>query len=312
MMDKSLNIAIQLFVDQHVKKTGFAPTMGEINEFVESKVNIDNNAPKDKFDGLSSEQIYNLLNLLWSSSSLIEINKLSDDEFAQIPLFRQIERLVSLLQEKGSIKMTTTGSLPMSVVREVYSVGISNWYIEEHQTKRLTEAASASVQRTRIMLDIMKVVKVQKGVMTLTARGKKLIKERQQFFSELMYNFCFHFNWAYFDGYESEEMGRYGAGFSLAMVAKYGDDWRKSEFYAAKYIAAFPMRPLTDLRYSEEGVVENNCYYIRTFERFMLEFGLIEIKDERVKRQGYAFEYFDIIKHVKKSDLFDKMFTFKL
>ncbi len=311
MMNRELQIAIQLFVDQHTKKTGSAPTMGEINEFIEIHINGEDAAPREKFDGFSSEQIMQLNHSLWCDDSPIVINELSDEEFEQIPLFRQMEKLVSILQTKGSIKMTVKGALPMSVVREVYSVGTPDRYIEEFQQKRLLEIDAITVQRAHLMLKILKVVKVQKGVMTLTVRGKKLIADRQEFFFGVMYHFCHSFNWAYFDLYPSGGIGRQCVGFSLAMVAKYGDEWKKDEFYSAKYFKAFPMFVLKELGY-REPIAGHNCYSIRTFDRFMLEFGLIEIKEERKKRELSVGGGYEITKYVKKSALFDKILSFKL
>ncbi len=312
MMNRELQIAIQLFVDQHTKKTGSAPTMGEINEFIEIHINGEDAVPRVKFDGLSSEQIYNMHRFLWmGDASPIEINELSDDDFAQMPLFRQMERIVSILQEKSSIKLTVKGNLPMNIVQELYSIGLPDEYVDTHPNKRLTEDYAYSVQLACIILDVMRVIKVQKGSMTLTARGKKLVKSRQDFFSETIHNFCLRLNWAYFDRYEvSENIGRYGVGFSFAMVKKYGNEWHDSEFYSAKYFEAFPTLSPTEWEY-DDGVPGGNCYYIRTFERFMLEFGFVEIKNERVKCQLRPYEYYNIIKHIKKSNLFDKVFTFK-
>jgi len=105
-------------------------------------------------------------------------------------------------------------------------------------------------------------------------------------------------------------IGRLGCGFSLAMVAKYGDDLRSSEFYAEKYFKALPMCAVDIMpRLSFKEMPGESCYTLRTFTRFMLEFGIVEIKEERIKDEDSIIGAFDIKCHIKKSPLFDKMMT---
>lgn len=310
-MDAQLQIALQMFVDHFTKSTGKSPSLEDINDFLRTTTESLNNAPRDNFEGYSPEQMHRFIDLLWSSHSPITLNELSEEEYMQMPLFRQIMELTSILADEGKIKLTTTGALPLAVVRRVYSVGVPDKYIENYPKKRLTEADSESVQRTLVMLKILSATKIQKGVMTLTARGKKLLKDKHQLISQLLQVFTYQFNWAYFDRFYDEDMevGRTGVGFSLAMVAKYGSQWKRDNFYAQKYFEAFPMLAM-DKRWSEE-VPGENCYTIRTFDRFMLEFGLIEMKDEKVPNNESAILQFKIHTYIRKSELFDKIFTFK-
>lgn len=309
-MNKDLHIALQMFVDHFIGKVGEPPTIDQINDFLQSTAMSMSSAPRENFEGYSSEQMHNLIHFLWNSGSMIEFKELSEDNYSQIPLLRQIIKLTSILAEKGKIKLTVTGALPLSIVRDVYSVGTPDWYIEEHQTKRLTENDSMTVQRTLVMLKLISAIKVQKGVMTLTARGKKIIKDKHQLLSEILQAYTYSFNWAYFDGYECEDVGRMGAGFSLAMVAKYGTDWKRDNFYANKYFKAFPILAMEKMW--REEVPGETCYTTRTFERFMLELGLIEMKEEKVNRENDSVIQFDIHKYVRKTALFDKMLEFNL
>lgn len=69
------------------------------------------------------------------------------------------------------------------------------------------------------------------------------------------------------------------SGFSLILLSKYGNQKRSYRFYAEKYFKAFPdLMKGFDNQY---GTVEEQgafCCSIRTFERFMLHLGLIEIE----------------------------------
>lgn len=310
-MNNELNFALQMFVDRFTKQTGEAPSLDVMNDFLQAQATQMNNRPKDDFDELSPDQMFRLNYQMWSEDSPIILNELSDEDLAQIPIFRQVEKLTSILTEKGKIKMTVRGSLPMSVVKEVYSVGTPSWYLEKYRKSRITEDDTESVQRTHILLKIMKVIKVQKGIMTLTAKGSKLIQNRQQFFKRLFEVFSWEFNLAYFDGYEDRDIGMVGIGFSLVLMSKYGGVLRRSTFYAEKYFRAFPVLSPTDTAYSED-VAGENSYTSRVFTRFMLELGLIEIQEERVQNEFSNTKFFDTKKNIIKTELFDRVLTINL
>lgn len=310
-MNNELNFALQMFVDRFTKQTGEAPSLDVMNDFLQAQTSQMNSRPKDSFDGLSPDQMFRLNYQMWGEDSPIVLNDLSDDDLVQIPLFRQVEKLISILAEKGKVKMTVRGSLPMSVVKEVYSVGIPDWYLEEHPKSRVTEDDTESVQRAHILLKIMKVIKVQKGIMTLTAKGSKLIQNRQQFFKRLFEVFSWEFNLAYFDRYEDRDIGMVGVGLSLVLMSRYGDVLRRSTFYAEKYFKAFPyLSPLED-GYNED-VAGENCYTSRVFKRFMLELGLIEIHEEKVQNEFINTKFFDVKYNIVKTELFDRALTINL
>ena len=88
-------------------------------------------------------------------------------------------------------------------------------------------------------------------------------------------------------------------GFSLILVSKYGGQKRSYKFYADKYFKAFPdLLKNYDVDY---GTIEENsarCYSVRTFERYMLYFGLIEVEAEN---------RYDSEINIRKTPLFDKV-----
>ncbi|MGL5732336.1 MAG: hypothetical protein ACRCX5_14600 [Bacteroidales bacterium] len=59
-----------------------------------------------------------------------------------------------------------------------------------------------------------------------------MLEDKHQLLSSLFQSFTQKFNWGYFDLYPNEEIGKIGAGFSLAMMAKYVADWKPDFFYA--------------------------------------------------------------------------------
>ena len=86
----------------------------------------------------------------------------------------------------------------------------------------------------------------------------------------------------------------------MILLSKYGNDKQLAAFYATKYFNAFPQ--FQELKVSEYETVErfiNNCYSIRTFERFFDYFGVINIEST-----GLGF---DRLTYISKTDLFDKL-----
>jgi len=109
------------------------------------------------------------------------------------------------------------------------------------------------------------------------------------------------FNWAYYDGYGDDQIGQLGFGFSLILMSKYGKDEHLDQFYADKYFKAFPDLIESDsLTGFETGDRRSTkCYSLRTFDRFLVYFGLIKIK--------MAEKSWDSDKFIIKTQLFDKL-----
>ena len=87
---------------------------------------------------------------------------------------------------------------------------------------------------------------------------------------ELILAFGQKFNWSYFDGYGSQPIGSIGWLYSIYLVATYGNVSRPTTFYAEKYFKAFPAL----MNVPDRGD-PFDCYEIRSFDRFMILFGLV-------------------------------------
>ncbi len=107
-----------------------------------------------------------------------------------------------------------------------------------------------------------------------------------------MVTFAHNFSWAYYDGFENTDIAQVGYGFTLVLLSKYGNQKRLDTFYAEKYFKAFPALETLERNPSR-------CYSIRSFDRFLDYFGLIRIESKDAIMQS--------IKHISKTDLFDKL-----
>ena len=297
-MNKEIEIELQKFVIEYTTKKGRGPSIDELNLYLSNVVDKKNKQAKVAFEGYSPEDMNYIIYHPWGENSILHLNTLQDADFEKIPLLKQVRHLIAILLNDEKIKLTTAGYLPPKIVKELYALGIPDELIEDGIAKLNREDDSFSAKLTRIMIKMIKVAKEQKGVMTLTVLGKKMASNPQLLLQELLNLFCTQFNWSYFDLYDSVELGRTGAAFSLILVKKYGKQKRSYQFYANKYFAAFPMfqtDPAKDF--------DDTCYTLRSFERFMLHFGLINI-EERGKRFQVGHT-----KIVVKTALFDRMIS---
>ena len=221
-----------------------SPTLDEVNEYLALIVKNSAEMPLEDFDGYTPSQMGTAKRFPLDKDAILSVRNLEREDFEQIPLFRQIKKLSDILFEKESIKLTATGSLPSVIVAEVYVVGNPSWEIEAFPKKVLKQMDCATVERTFIMMNLLKITKVQKNILTLTKKGKQLLESPQELLVALLNVFLYEFNWGYFDRYYDDDihpqLGNFAAFFSFLMVARYGDTWHNSDFYAEKYFKAYP------------------------------------------------------------------------
>lgn len=275
----------------------------ELQRLVNQQMQAQNNQPIDDFQGYSPNEMQQILYHTFSESSPLQMNQLPETEYNKVPILNQIKYLAKLLQENGQIKLTNKGFLPTKIVADIYGQGfIKDYAIESKISKLYKETDSLSIHLTHILLEISGIAKKRKGVLSFTKSGEKLITNDDKLIRRLIDVFATKFNWAYFDAYEDNGIGQMGFGFSLILLAKYGDVSRLDNFYAEMYFQAFP-HLLEDLVPTFKTLNEYAaiCYSLRTFERFLSFFGVIDIE-----QKGTAF---DRVTYITKTPLFDKLFT---
>jgi len=220
------------------------------------------------------------------------LNRLSDEEYMQIPVFRQVLSLCEIIHNEGSVKLTATGNLPLRVVLQMYSLGIPASYYTKYPHKLRKETDSYSVSLARSIAEVGSLVRKKNKALFLTRKGELLIKDKHLLLKHILVTFGYKLSWGYFDGYENKQIGQRCFGLSLLLMADYGDVPRESGFYSEKYFYHFSL-----LSYYERA---HRCYILRTFERFMQDLGLVNFNNKRVI-------LFDDKEIVTKTDLFDKL-----
>ena len=254
--------------------------MDDIEKYVKAYIEEQNHKPREDFEGYSPEEMHVLLYRFFSPKCPVQLQKLTEKEYAQIPMLNQIKYLIKVIQEKNGLKLTTKGNLPVKVVKALYAQDfLKDEFVEMELTKVYKEEDIPTIRLTRILLELSDILKKRNNVLTLTKKGESILKNDQKLFAHIFEVFCTKFNWPYFDNYEDERIGQMGFGFSLILLDKYGNTHRDADFYTEKYCAAFGF----EFDQSPLPYLSSNPYPIRTFDRFLDYFGFVELKGKKYK-----------------------------
>ncbi len=269
--------------------------MDEIEKYVLESIRHKNNRPIDDFEGYSPNEMQIILYDFFSAKCPVQIQEISNSNYLKIPLLNQVKFLLKIIQENNGLKLTKKGNLPTKVVAEIYSQGyLKDDFIDSGISKLYKEEQVQTIRLTRILLELSDLVKKRNNILSITKKGQKLIINNPLLFKHILMIFSSKFNWAYFDGYENEEIGQTGFGFTLLLLNKYGKKERNIFFYAKKYLKAFDFKNNPNSDFPDNLP---NAYSIRTFDRFLDYLGLVQISGKR----------FGEIRNVKTTKLFEKL-----
>jgi hypothetical protein len=250
-----------------------------------------NNKPLSDFEGYSPIEMRYVLYNPFDENSPIRFHKLTDADYEKIPILKQVKYLADLISDKNEIKLTAKGFLPTKIVSDIYSQGfIKDELIERGIYKVYKETDAMNINLTRILLELSGLTKKRQGKLSLTKRALKVLSDDFELLKLIFETFATKFNWAYYDGYGENHIGQFGFGFSLILLSNYGYEKRLDEFYSDRYFKALP-----DLLDKDRPDL---CYSLRTFDRFLDYFGLIDIENEG--------SVLNKKKYVSKTLLFDK------
>lgn len=275
--------------------------LNDIQKHLEKVMHEQNNRSIPEFEGYSPMDMHQILHNTLGNDSPIQLQKLSDADYEKIPLLNQVKYLTDLIDKNGAIKLTNRGYLPTKVVSDLYQQGfLKDEHIEDGFYKIYKEADSMSVNLTHILVDLARLIKKRNGKISLTKKSREILKDNHKLLQLVFSTFATKFNWAYYDGYDEDQIGQLGWGFTLILLSKYGHKKRLNSFYAERYFKAFPQLLVSlETTYSTLERYATRCYSTRIFDRFLDYFGVIEIDK---KRKGLDSETY-----ITKTDLFDKL-----
>lgn len=275
----------ELFADvrQAMQGQEFA-SREEAQVFLNGLMRQRNSAPRDEFQGLSSDQMGAMLYRPFDSPELVTFPACLD-ALPSAPLVALFHLLAETIGDQG-LKPTATGNLPQKFLREA---GLAYW--GEDGYKKHTELGDIrtepdfyDIHVTRIVAELAGLVRKYKGKFILGRECRKLLSERGMagVYSRLLRAYAEQFNWGYRDGYPEIDFIQHSFLFTLYLLDLYGDEWRPSSFYEDAFLRAFPvvMREVPPLSYNTPEETVRNCYSSRCLKGFAEFLGLVEIERE--------------------------------
>lgn len=277
---------------------------------IESFMHQYNDTPLDDFCGLTPSQMHHLIHEPFGTVSPLKFHSdLMAEIVDRIPFFCFTDEFLKIIKRDGGIKLTPKGALPQKVIRELYGHKyILEFGIEQEISKLTREEDSVSITSLHQTTLLMGAIRKIKGELFLTKKGEELIKpeQRSNLFSETVTTFIEKFNWGYNDRYPDFPVGQFGWGYTIYLLQKFGDMERPLQFYADKYLKAFPkmLDHFTHEIYNPKERFFASCYRARVFERFLNWFGLVSMPFER--------DLFGGSDPVKRNDLLNEIFPWKI
>lgn len=273
------------------ERAGRNVDVNRINERLQIVTARHNNAPRSDFNGLSPEEMHNVMHHPFTEKCVVCLNRLQKEQYDKIPLVRQALFLISTISGK-ELKLTKHGWLPLKIVAEAYALGQPDWLIEELKYKRINEYDARSVWMARSILDLLGWVKTRKGMLSLTVKGKKALSDIDSAANEILRFSLVGVGLHTFDGNEDDRIGNLGMAYSVWLLNKFGTTWHSGEFYQEHYQKVFNFPD------------KYNTYANRVFARLFYWLGLVETRLNKQTEPPYRWEY-------RKTDLLQMIFSFK-
>jgi len=250
----------------------------ELNKKIQIAIDEYNNTAVNDFQGLSPQQMSDLVYKDWGEN-IISINPQKLDG-SDVPFIQQIRYFINLVNDAKEIKLTKAGYLPPSIVKDIYSQRfISDMMIELGTTKLTKETDVDNIVIMKIICIKVGLIKKQHNKISLTHNAIKKMSSND-FFNKIFEIAFKKFNWAYFDPFDDEPIGQFGNNYTLYLLHKYGDKWKKDDSYADLYFKAFPEFKLNDDGYRSLEII----YIVRTFRNILRLFGFIEYENKKIEK----------------------------
>lgn len=257
-------------------------TLKEAQEYLNRKMNADNNRPVDDFLGISPKQMGSLTRSLFADNpDIVKLNTLlQDDTVKGLPVIKQCFYLLKALSEnEKGVKLTAKGNLPRAIVQEFFELFAKEGGFDLF--KPSGEDDLREIQKIKFFLYDSGFIKKLHGWMSLTKKGRAAYEKFSPsvMYRELFLYFCDVWNWRYGTGFEQEygyiQLSKI---FSLYILKKNGEDYVTAGAVADIYKKAFPS--LIERVESKDSYSRfNNGYHYLFFENFTLFLGLVETED---------------------------------
>lgn len=270
---------------------GRSVDINRVNEHLQEIMIRQNSAPRSDLNGLSPEDMHNIMYNPFRDQCVVQLNKLDKNQYELVPLIRQALFLLNTLNEKD-LKLTKLGWLPLKIVADAYRIGQPEWIIEELKQKRINENEVGAVWMARIILELLGWIKTRKGVLSLTVKGRKAFSNIDAAANEILRFSLVGVGLHTFDAVEDDRIGNLGIAYSVWLLNQFGSEWHFGSFYQEHYQKAF--------NFPDKYTI----YETRVFSRLFYWLGIVEMRLNKQVGPPFQWEY-------RKTDLLPMIFSFK-
>ena len=244
-----------------------------------------NAMPEEDFDGLTPDDMHQLLYDPFSDSGVVRFSE-SLDEPVDAPALTLLAHLLDSIPEQG-VKVTDKGNLPRQLCWDVAAAYWSPRFLEWRQETSpiCSETDFMELHAVRLVAEMAGFLE-KRGARLFVSRATRQVRTEQGvagLYRGLFRSYATEFNWGYEDRFPELFIIQRSFGFALYLLKCYGDRFKLPFFYADRFVDAFPaaLEEFRDESLKPEHEVEAlaQAYQLRCINRFLDFFGLIEWED---------------------------------
>lgn len=210
------------------------------------------------------------------------------------PLLKGIKQLLQSIDTTKGLKLTQKGFLPTKVVKNIVDVAVTEadkrflrvqtrFYEEEHM----------SANMARVVAEVLKLIKVQKGKLFLTKKADEFLSLNDQEQYIVLLNIMIGINIGYFDRHQEALCVHHSSVVMLQLLRDKESDFRTTDVYTSLLLDSYPMieNDIEMLDVNDYGEQDQFDIFVsiaetRLFERLFLPLGLIEMKAEKYPEEN--------------------------
>lgn len=261
-------------------------SLEEANQFAQSFMEKRNNTPDDTFQGLSPYQMHRLLHFPFESPDIVSFDfeavKSSDDA----PILRLLNLIAESLGEQG-LKATAKGNLPRAAARS-----IAKSYLSPELHQRLTSLGEFTSEEDVPFLKTLRLIAMKtgyirkyKGKLNVTGKCRKRIGagKWKEIYEDFFSFYVHKLNWAYPASIIEVPFFQHSFAFTLLLLQKFGDRARPAQFYADRFVEAFPMLcdDIPEMEYLSSEKRVKNAYIWQVLHSFGEKCGFLTIESDK-------------------------------
>ncbi|MGC8492389.1 MAG: SEC-C domain-containing protein [Syntrophobacteraceae bacterium] len=279
-------------------------SLEEANAFLSAYTQERNRAPRDNFDGLSSEQMHRFLHFPFDTPDLASFPPRLDIT-PEAPILKLFSLLIEALGDQG-VKSTSTGNLPRNLCRDIaMAYRGEEKYREIYRSGELrSEPEFFDLHVTRLVSGLSKFIRKYKGKFIVSGECRKLMNKQglAGIYPKLFRDFATSYNWAFRDRWQPVPLIQQSFLFSLYLLKRHGTEWQSNRYYEDWFLRAFPsvlqeVSPVGEY-FSPEKILRS-CYSLRCLDSFAGFLGLVEIQRDSDKRYGdFRLKRLPLLDHV--------------